>query len=664
MSEISEKAKVRLLGGGSAEKPSPAASKPPSQVAPAADAGSAPPAAKQAKPIFLADSADGADALDATVAIQPLAQLCLMAHVQTPFLAAITGPSGAGKSFALNRLAQAIERGAGSPGTLARVVVARVDAAEGSEAPVAIASAAYVALDREPGGVDYSALLDELAHAGGDPLRAAKAASDRHDEIVRKLEAERMQSDEVEARRARLADALLFETPGSRVDVFARARRAAIDARLRRFDLTGPDAAASYRDLVRDMASLGTGGRVGVALRTVWAYGSQRRLLFWAIVAFLVGLGVNVLHGEAAMTAIRGLSAPVADWIASHGDWLERAAEVLYALAALALVLNLWRALSFATLLFRGASLLNYDVRDRRRDLEARAARLNQRVAALSADAEAAARHAEAAARRAGGKAQVRAPGPDFLETRQNPGSAARAFLAALSERIAQGHSAGAPDRLVFVIDNLDLLAPGAAINWIGSAHSVLGPGSVGILALDPSRLVDPLGGQREARRRLDKWLQMVVNLPGRFGVDGERLVARLLSTEGQANSAAVDEKVATALAEPFSETEAALLTALAPLAAQSPRDAKRFLNAYRLARCSAAPRAVMALMQAAAFADDEARAAMGQALTSGSGDLRVEGPDVLANAVKSARAANNGPISIADAREADTVARRYALSL
>ena len=34
---------------------------------------------------------------------------------------------------------------------------------------MAIASAAYAALDREPGGVDYSALLDETGHAGGDP---------------------------------------------------------------------------------------------------------------------------------------------------------------------------------------------------------------------------------------------------------------------------------------------------------------------------------------------------------------------------------------------------------------------------------------------------------------------------------------------------------------
>jgi alkylation response protein AidB-like acyl-CoA dehydrogenase len=49
----------------------------------------------------------------------------------------------------------------------------------------------------------------------------------------------------------------------------------------------------------------------------------------------------------------------------------------------------------------------------------------------------------------------------------------------------------------------------------------------------------------------------------------------------------------------------------------------------------------------------------------AGSGEIgEVEGTDSLVNAVKSARAANNGAISVADARAAAEVARRYALSL
>ena len=68
--------------------------------------------------------------------------------------------------------------------------------------------------------------------------------------------------------------------------------------------------------------------------------------------------------------------------------------------------------------------------------------------------------------------------------------------------------------------------------------------------------------------------------------------------------------------------------------------------------------------MQAIAFADDDVQTVMRSRL-AGSGEIgEVEGPDSLVNAVKSARAANNGAISIADARAAAEVARRYALSL
>jgi hypothetical protein len=70
-----------------------------------------------------------------------------------------------------------------------------------------------------------------------------------------------------------------------------------------------------------------------------------------------------------------------------------------------------------------------------------------------------------------------------------------------------------------------------------------------------------------------------------------------------------------------------------------------------------------MALMQAAAFADAAAQAAMRERLANGAGDLTdIAGPPALVEAVKAARAANNGPISIADAREAAETARRYAL--
>jgi hypothetical protein len=677
LSEPSVNSKVRLLGEvGTSDKPAfPMNARAPAQSAapPVSITPPPSPVPVQAEPIFLGDSADGADLLNAGKIVQPLAQLCVTPQIQTPFLAAILGPSGAGKTFALRRLAQAIEQlnassSAASGGALARVVLARVEAASGAEAPVAIASAAYAALDREPAGVDYSGLLDEIGHAGGDPHRAARAASDRHDDLVRKLEAERSQRDEVEAKRARLADTLAFDTPGSRLDVFARARRGTIEAQLRRFGLAGPDADLSYRNLARDMSTLGPGARAAVVVRSIWAYGSQARLLMWAIVAFALGFALGLLHGETALAAIGRANdwlKPVADWIAAHGDWFDRATEILYILGALAIALNLWRALGFSNLLLRGSRLLSHELRERRQDLDARAARLHQRVATLTAEGEAAAKRADAASQRAGGKTSMRAPGPEFLESGHAPSAAAREFLAALGVRIGRPAAAGpAPDRLIVVVDNLDALPPAAAITWIDAAQGVIGPGSIGLLAFDPGRLAATLGGPRAARQRLGKWLQVTVNLPARDGADGELMVARLLSAGGQP-APAPDSAIAAALVEPLSSAETTLLAALAPLAAHSPRDAKRFLNAYRLARCSSSPRPVMALMQAAAFADDDAQAAMRDRLANGSGELiEINGPPALVEAVKAARAANNGPISIEDARAAAETARRYALPL
>src|ERR1700679_1319024 len=104
---------------------------PPHSAAPPVSFAPPPPAAPgRAEPIFLGDSADGADLLNASQIVQPLAQLCVIPQVQTPFLAAILGPSGAGKTFALRRLAQAIEHLSASSGTasgaLSKIVVARV----------------------------------------------------------------------------------------------------------------------------------------------------------------------------------------------------------------------------------------------------------------------------------------------------------------------------------------------------------------------------------------------------------------------------------------------------------------------------------------------------------------------------------------------------------
>ena len=99
---------------------------------------------------------------------------------------------------------------------------------------------------------------------------------------------------------------------------------------------------------------------------------------------------LRFLHGQMADRRDRARKRvspkPAGDWVAAHGDWFHRAAQILFILGALAIALNLWRALGFPTFRYAAPGLLTEEARERRQDLEARAARLNQRVLALTAE--------------------------------------------------------------------------------------------------------------------------------------------------------------------------------------------------------------------------------------------------------------------------------------
>jgi len=655
----------------------PVVSAPPVVVdPPAVAAAPAPPPVANGEPLVYADGPDSPDLMGAADATRPLAEICLAAAVQTPFLIGFVGPSGSGASFALRRwietveaLAAAAGRTAGSP-FLSNVVVASIDAAGVSGDPAcAIASAAFAALERDRDGVNYAAMADEAATAGVDPLRAAAAAAERHDELATRLESERAARDDVETKRARLTDALLYETPGSRVDAFIRAKRGAIEARLRRFDLAEGDPSVNFRHLLRDFDGAGPAARAGVALRAIWGYRGQLGWLVSAAIAFALAFAVDQVRAPRAGEGLRSLAsflAPLADWLAAHQDWLINLSNALAAVGALALLVVLWRAFAFAGLLYRGQRLLGYDTRERRRDLEASAARLNQRVAALDARAEAAARHADATAKRAGGaKRSERAPGPSFASGPEAPRHAARSFFVEFGRLMSAGGAPGlaAPQRVVFAFDNLDALPPADAAHLLEAAHALLGPGCVGAAAFDPAALTR-LDAPEAARRRLEKLFPIVFNVATLAPADGGRFAARLIGSNAVAKPLRPVDAAASAITQPLTAAETALFAALAPLAGETPRALKRFVNACRVARASAAPRPAVALMLATRLGGDRAAiAAMRQALDGPGPELNdPAGPAALVAATMAARAAKDGTISLDDARAAWEAARRYSL--
>jgi len=663
--------------GAGADHAPPIDHAPPVAIEPAAGAGAPALAVARGEPLVYADGADtAADLMGAAEATRPLAEIALAVDAQTPFLIGFVGPSGSGASFALRRwvenveaLAAAAGRAAGSP-FLSKVVVASIDAAGVSGDPAcAIASAAFAALERDRDGVHYAALADEAANAGADPLRAAAAAAERHDELVRRLESERAARDEVEAKRARLTDALLYETPGSRVDAFVRAKRGAIESRLRRFDLAEGDATANFRHLVRDFDGAGPAARAGVAVRAIWAYRGQLGWLVVAAIAFALAFAVDQASAPRSGDGLRSLAsflAPVADWLAAHQGWLVDLSKALTAIGALALLVVLWRAFAFAGLLYRAQRLLGYDARERRRDLEASAARLNQRVAALDAQTEAAARHVEATSKRAGGvKRSERAPGPIFASGPEAPRQAARSFFVELGRLMSGAGASGpaAPQRIVFAFDNLDALAPADAAQLLEAAHALLGPGCVAAASFDPATLAR-LDAPEAARRRLEKLFPIVFNVVTLAPADGGRFAVRLIGSNAVAKPLRLVEAAASAITQALTPSETSLLAAFAPLAGETPRAIKRFLNACRVARTASAPRPAVALMLATRLGGDRAAlAAMRQAL-DGSADelLDPSGPPALIVATQAARAANDGVITLADARAAWEAARRYSL--
>ena len=286
---------------------------------------------------------------------------------------------------------------------------------------------------------------------------------------------------------------------------------------------------------------------------------------------------------------------------------------------------------------------------------------------ALTAEAEGADARAEAMAKRAGGSPGVsRGPGPIFLRALESPTKVSHEFFAELSRLLSAPDSRAmrTPQRLIFAIDNLEALAPVEAVRLIETARALFAPGCVGLVACDPSALASSSGSPSTSRVFEQNLFQVVFDANASSATDGGRMAARLLTAESPPAPNPVDAS-GSAVGEPLTPGEGALLTALAPLTSGSPRAVKRFHNAYRLARVATAPRPIVALMLAALSSPDETLAGrLREMMLIGGVDFAdPSGPEILIAATRAARIAHGGPIARTDALAAWEAARRWAPS-
>jgi hypothetical protein len=621
--------------------------------------------------IFASDAGRrGADALGRAAALRPLAELAAHRDAETPLTIGLLGGAGAGKSFALAALLDDVEALSASRDVtmVSRISAVRIDAAslEGEPA-VALAAAVYEKL-----GAHYPEFVREAAHAVRDPHVVAREAAERLDDARRRLDAERQSLDEIENRRGRLTETVLFESAGSQVDAFARANRGKIESRLTSFGITG-DPIANYKSMVRDISDAGGAiGRFSASLRAFWAFAGQGRLLVAALLLFLAGIGFDFAVDQqqvwiaSVATAGKGFG-PMANWLGAHVAWLGFAGKLAYLGAAAALAVNILRGVLFLGPLFRGVGLLKSDVANRRQTLDQLYAHQTRRVDGLEADVDLSARAAAEADRRAGSAARgaVRHEPSPFKESGVK--SQAERFFASLAtylvgaQKVAAGSPGGAlsvPERIVIALDNVDALAPPQACAVLEAAHRAFAhEGFVTLVAADPARLAG------EAVR-IEKWIHVPFRLDAAGAGDYAGFVEQVIGRAGA--EAAAPAKVAPGQDWAISPEESALLALLAPLAGGTPRAVKRFVNLYRIARAQAgAHKGALALFLALYGGGTADEIGTVRRALSGSEDhLPLDlsaGTMRLAQASEAAQAAD-GLVTLAAARRAAAIARTFSV--
>ena len=556
--------------------------------------------APRALPTPFGGASDEADALGLDETLARMSELVAHRGTGAGLCVGLLGGAGSGKSFALNRLAARVRAlsgaaaGAGRGPFLSRIHVQPVDAAslEG-DAVTALAAKLHAGLRRA-----YPDFAREAGHAARDPHVVLREVNEKLDEVRRRLDSERRALDDAGSRRARLVETVLYEAAGSQVDAYARANRPGIEGRLNAFGING-DPIRDYKDLVQLVT--GSGSRSGLALRSLWAFKGQTKLIVTAVLLVAIGLGLGIATDDQSrwLDALRSgpqAGTALANWFADHMDLLATARTIAFVGAALAILANLLRAFTFLQPVFKGARLLGADLDNRRRDLDGLYAYQTKRVDTLDADVERLTRESAAAERRVGGTGASEPASPFQPEAAAH----AQGFLALLGTMMAEGGKGGqgngqaggqvsggqaAPQRIVFAIDHLDAVAPQRARAILDALHRSLGTGLAAIVAADPARLAGGL--DTSALGDLQRWIQVPLRVDsGAAERDYRSLVQAALGIARPVAAAPRKLDASTSVLDaPVTVNEATMLSGLAALAGPSPRAVTRFVDLYALLR-------------------------------------------------------------------------------
>ncbi len=213
---------------------------------------------------------------------------------------------------------------------------------------------------------------------------------ERLDASRRKFEAEKRALDDANARRARLDETILYQTPGSEVDAYTRANTARLKRLLSNLGIAG-DPLLAYKDMVQTIASTpGVARRAGFVLRAFFAFKGQTKLIVTAFLLLFLGAGLGFAIDEHTVwlswMRANESSVSIANWLEAHLDLLASLRGIIFLGAAIVLGVNVWRASRLLQLVFRGEALLQADLAAARRETDRLFAHQARRVEALAAE--------------------------------------------------------------------------------------------------------------------------------------------------------------------------------------------------------------------------------------------------------------------------------------